>query len=110
LTATTGNNADLQYVSELEPETEEEKKDPTLVPFPFALYYYSPLPDSFYGISVVDLLEDKQSRFSQLLNLELARAIRNAFGNDKFVDPKKLLDPLAFKEQSIEPRYIDVQL
>jgi len=57
---------------ELEPVTPEEKEDPGLVPFPVTLHYYSPTRGDPYGVSVGDLVEDKQRAKSILKNLRLA--------------------------------------
>lgn len=57
---------------ELEPVTIEEKKDLSLVPFPFTLNYYSPTRNDPFGVSVPDLVEDKQRAKSVLKNLRIA--------------------------------------
>lgn len=94
----------------LEPETEEEKKNPLLVPFPVSFKYYSPLPNDFYGVSVVDLLKDKQQRYSRLINLEYLRATRNALGEDRLYDPTKIRNVKELATPSIDPRYIEANI
>lgn len=59
-------------LEELEPVTVEEMKDPSLVPFPVALNYYSPTRHDPFGVSVPDLVEDKQRAKSVLKNLRIA--------------------------------------
>jgi len=57
---------------EIEAVTEEEKEDPTLVPFPLTLNYYSPNRNDPFGTSVPDLTEDKQRAKSVFKNLQIA--------------------------------------
>ena len=94
----------------LEPETKEEKKNPLLVPFPVSFKYFSPLPNDFYGVSVVDLLKDKQQRYSRLINLEYLRATRNALGEDRLYDPTKIRNVQELATPSIDPRYIEANI
>ena len=44
----------------IEPVLKEEKKDPTLVWRPFAFYFYKPERWKVMGVSVPDLLDDKE--------------------------------------------------
>jgi hypothetical protein len=110
LTATTGDQGLLVFTFELEPETEAEKKNPLLVPFPVSFTYFSPMPNDFYGISVVDLLKDKQTRFSRLFNLEYIRAVRNALGDDKLYDSRKIQNIRDLLTPTPEGRYIEATL
>jgi hypothetical protein len=58
---------------ELEAVTEEEKKNPRLVPSGLVLNYYSPVRADPFGVSVADLVEDKQRAESVLANIQLAK-------------------------------------
>ena len=95
---------------ELKPITKKEKQDPTLIPYPISLRYLSPLPNDFFGVNFPDLLQDKQAWISTLINLEKIRAIKNAFGEDKFFDPDKIQDINKLLEPSETGKYIELSL
>ena len=57
---------------EVEAITTEEKENPSLVPFPLTLNYYSPNRTDPFGTSVPDLVEDKQRAKSVFKNLQIA--------------------------------------
>jgi len=59
---------------EIEAVSLMEKEDPSLVPFPLALNYYSPNRTDPFGTSVPDLVEDKQRAKSVFKNLQVAAA------------------------------------
>jgi len=63
---------------EIKPVLDDEKKDTTKILFPIALKYISPLKGDPFGISFPDLLRDKQTAKSKLINLTLVSATRNA--------------------------------
>lgn len=55
------------------PVTEEEKEDESLVPWPLVPNYYSPIRNDPFGVSVCDLVEDKQRAKSVLANLRISK-------------------------------------
>lgn len=57
---------------EIEAVTDEEKADPSTIEFPLTLHYYSPDRNDPFGISVPDLIEDKQRAKSVIKNLRIA--------------------------------------
>lgn len=57
---------------EIQPVTPEEKDCPELVPFPLALNFFSPSRHDPFGVSVPDLIEDKQRAKSIFKNLRIA--------------------------------------
>jgi len=59
---------------EIKAITAAEKEDPSLVPFPLALNYYSPNRTDPFGTSVPDLVEDKQRAKSVFKNLQMSAA------------------------------------
>jgi len=59
---------------EITPELSEEKKNPNLVEFPVVLKYYKPFEYDPYGISIPDLLEDKQKSLQLFTNLAKVKA------------------------------------
>jgi len=90
----------------LEPVLKEEKDNPLKVLFPIALKYYSPVKWDPIGISVPDLLKDKQSNESKLFNLTLITATRNALWDDKIYNPKKIRNIKDLQTPTIEGKYI----
>jgi len=62
----------LVRCEELMPVTDEEKESPDRVPYPITLNYYSPTRSDPFGVSVADLVEDKQRAKSVLKNLRIA--------------------------------------
>jgi hypothetical protein len=97
-------------MTQLKPITNEEKKNPLLVPFPIAIKYYSPIKGDPFGISIPDLLRDKQSAESKLFNLALQKENRNTLGDDIFYDPKKIGNVKALTTPTINPKAIPVKV
>ena len=65
---------EIYRFEEILPVTAAEKDDPSLVPFPISLNYYSPSRNDPFGTSVPDLVEDKQRAMSVFKNLQVAAA------------------------------------
>ena len=57
---------------EIEPVTNKEKENPAKVPFPITLNYYMPQTEDPFGVSIPDLIEDKQRAKSIFKNLRIA--------------------------------------
>lgn len=64
---------ELFRIEKIEPVTSEEKKDESLVPWPLVVNYYSPQRNNPFGVSVGDLVEDKQRAKSVLANLRIGK-------------------------------------
>jgi hypothetical protein len=64
---------ELFRIEKIEPVTLEEKKDESLVPWPLVVNYYSPQRNNPFGVSVGDLVEDKQRAKSVLANLRIGK-------------------------------------
>lgn len=64
---------ELFRIEKIEPVTAEEKKDESLVPWPLVTNYYSPQRNNPFGVSVGDLVEDKQRAKSVLANLRIGK-------------------------------------
>lgn len=63
---------DIYRCEELPAVTIEEEQNPSLIPFPLSLHYFSPERSDPFGVSVGDLVEDKQRAKSVIKNLRLA--------------------------------------
>ena len=90
----------------LEPITKEERLNPLLVPFPIALKYYSPVEGDPYGISVPDLMRDKQMAESHMFNLALIKETRNTLWEDLFFNPKVIKNVKQLTTPTINPKAI----
>lgn len=66
-------------LEELEPVTKKEKEDPSRVPFPITLNYYMPQTEDPFGVSIPDLIEDKQRAKSIFKNLRIAAEKANIY-------------------------------
>ena len=64
---------------EIEPVTPKEKKNPACVPFPITLNYYMPQTEDPFGVSIPDLVEDKQRAKSIFKNLRIAAEKANIY-------------------------------
>lgn len=68
----------LLRVKEIEPKTEQEREDPLKVKFPVNIdRYLDTVQGDPIGMSVFDLVEEKQINRSALLNLATAKGIKN---------------------------------
>jgi len=56
----------------------EEKQDSNKIPFPVIIRHYSPLRGDPYGISIPDILEDKQRMQQLFMNLNRIKAEHEA--------------------------------
>ena len=66
------NCKEIYRLEEIEAVTEKEKKDPTCVPWPITLNHYSPQREDPLGVSIPDLVEDKQRGKTIFKNLRIA--------------------------------------
>ena len=106
LITTANHHSLIIWMVKIDPVFKEEKKDESKIIFPIALKYYSPLKGDPFGVSVPDLLRDKQGAKSKLLNLTLISATRNALGDDKLYNPNKIKNIRDLQTPSIWGRYI----
>ena len=110
LVTTANSNTLIIRMLKLKPITKEEKANPLKVPFPIALKYYSPIKGDPYGISVPDLLRDKQKAESKLFNLAIQKETRNTLGDDIFYDPKKIWNVKSLTTPTVNPKAIPVKI
>lgn len=91
---------------EIEPVLNEEKKDQSLIEYPVIVSYYSPLRWDPYGVSLCDLMEDKQKAVKILSNLRLISAKFATFGQQFLYDWRAIKNIQDLKKPSINPKYI----
>lgn len=91
---------------ELPASTEEEKKDPSLIPRPFSFYFYKPERGKDFGISIPDLLEDKEKSKTILINAALLKARYEAMGGKFIVNSRLINNPDDILKPSTWPLYI----
>lgn len=82
----------LIRVQEIEAQTEEEKKNPDLIPFPVVTRNWVYCDYDPWGISLCDMLEDKQSMVQLFLNLNRIKAEHEAWGDIFMYDPNIIED------------------
>jgi len=92
----------------LAPIGENEKKDASSVPFPVILNHYSPLRGDPFGVSVPDLLEDKQRAHSVLANLELLKEKLATLGGNFLYDVNMIPNKHELATSTIGPKFIGV--
>lgn len=63
---------------EIKPVFDEEKDKPELIKYPVFTYHYSPVHNDPFGVSVPDLLSDKQHAQQLFLNLQKIKAEHSA--------------------------------
>jgi hypothetical protein len=95
---------------EIEPVLKEEKSNASKILFPIALKYYSPVEGDPFGVSIPDLMKDKQSSESKLFNLAILKETRNALGEDLFYDGKMIKNAKELTRPSIQPKAIAVNV
>jgi len=81
---TLGNQRSLIIRFEvIEAETKEEKENPYLIPFPINVTHSIPMREDPYGLSLLELIIDKQNAQNRLMNLALIQEQENVF--QKFI-------------------------
>lgn len=88
--STANDNSILIRFEQVPAATKAEKEDPTLIPFPVVLRYFSPIPNDPFGISLADLCEDPQKAMTILKNLKLIQQKDAALGDTFLVDENKV--------------------
>jgi hypothetical protein len=102
-------DADKKYVLRQEvikPVLKEEKEDESLVPRPFAFYFYKPERWKVLGVSIPDMLEDKEEAKTILINANLIKARLEAFGGKFIVNSRLIKDKEDILKPSTWPQYI----
>lgn len=96
---------------EIKAVREEEKKDPTLIPYPVVVRNRIEKRGDPFGVSVPDILEDKQRMMQLFLNLNRIKAEHEAWGDIFFYDPNvvKNIDSLKIPATNW-PRYVKADL
>ena len=98
--------SEIFYKEELPAVTKEEKLDPTLIPRPIMLNYYSPTRWNPFGTSLCDKIEDKQNAKSILANLSLMKAKREATWWDFLVNSRLIKNKEELKKKTFDQRLL----
>lgn len=85
---------------------EEEKANPREIEFPVILNYYEPFKGDPFGISIPDILEDKQKAEQLFLNLNRIKAENEAWGDMFTVDTDAILNMNDLKQHTLWPKFI----
>ena len=98
--------SEIFYKEELQPVTKEEKLDPSLIPWPILLNFYSPVRWNPFGTSLCDKVEDKQNAKSILANLSLMKAKREATGGDFLVNSRLIKNKEELQKKTFDQRLL----
>lgn len=102
-------DADKKYVLRQEvikPVLKEEKEDESLVPRPFAFYFYKPERWKVLGVSIPDMLDDKEEAKTILINANLIKARLEAFGGKFIVNSRLIKNKEDILKPSTWPQYV----
>ena len=109
LMVTLGNERTvIVRILELDPVFSEEKKDPRNVPFGVAMNHYSPQFGNPYGVSLMDLLQDKHRYRNLLANLNFLREKDLALGDDVMYDINLIPNRNDLSRATFNKKYIGV--
>lgn len=110
LVTTANHHTLIIRMKKLKPITKEEKASPYKISFPISLLYYSPVKGDPFGISVPDLMRDKQDAESKLFNLAVIKETRNTLGEDIYYDPNAISNKSVLEKPSIYPKAVPVKI
>lgn len=95
---------------ELKAVTKAQKKDPRLIPFPVIVRNRCPLDDDPWGVSIFDIMEDKQMAMQLFDNLNRIKAEHEALGDTFFYDPAVIDKISELTKPSTGPRFVKANL
>lgn len=107
LTVWGNNKSKLIRFEEIPAMTDIEKQDPSKIQFPVVVRHWRPTRYDPFGISIPDLLEDKESMKQLLINLNAIKAKHEALWDMFLFDPDKV-DVNNINIPAIWPKYIPV--
>ena len=104
---TLGNSRKLLIrCEELTPKNKEQKKNPRLIKFPVVVGNWIPTEFDRWGISICDILEDKQTAIQLFMNLNRIKAENEAWGDIFLYDPDIIENIDELKMPKLWPKYI----
>jgi len=107
ITERANNKSLLIRFQEIKAVRDEEKKDPSLIPFPVVTRNWIEKRGDPYGVCVADILEDKQRMIQLFMNLNKIKAENEAWGDIFFYDPNVVKNIESLKIPSTDwPRYV----
>lgn len=107
LTVRGNNRSVLIKFEEIPAMTNIETKDPSKIQIPVVVRHYRPLRWDPFGISIPDLMEDKESVIQLIMNLSAIKAQHEALGDMFLFDPDKI-DVNNISIPSVWPKYVPV--
>lgn len=90
----------------IKPVKSEEKEDSTYIDFPVIISWFSPLRWDPFGVSLADLVVDKQRANSILMNLQIINAKYNTLGQTFLIDPRAVPNKADLISPSTDPKWI----
>lgn len=94
---TANKNNTLLAVEEIKPVYDEEN-DVWHLDYPVVLRYFSPMMGDVFWVSLVDLVKNDQRIASELFNLILIKARKQAYGNDVYYDQNALPEEISITD------------
>jgi len=111
ITEWANNKSLLIRCQEIKAVRDEEKKDPSLIPFPVVTRNWIEKRGDPYGVCVADILEDKQRMIQLFMNLNKIKAENEAWWDIFFYDPNVVKNIDSLKIPAIDwPRYVKADL
>jgi hypothetical protein len=95
---------------EIQPANKVQKKNPSLVKFPVVVRHWSPLYWDPYGVSLPDIMEDKQMMIQLFMNLNRIKAEHEARGDMFFYDEDVIKDINQLQIPTQWPKFIKANL
>lgn len=109
VTLANGNTLLIRF-EEIKPVYEEEKQNPALIRYPVIINHYEPFKGDPFGISICDLLEDKQKIEQLFLNLNRIKAEHEAWGDTFLVDTSAIKNLNDLRQHTQWPKYVRADL
>lgn len=79
---------------------DEEKKDSMNISYPIVINYFDPIEGDPYGLSICDILEDKQKTQQLFMNLNKIKAEHETWGDVFLVDTNVVKNTNELRQQS----------
>lgn len=99
----------LIHFSRLEPQYEEERKNPLDVPYPVVVNAFCPYVNDPFGLCIPDIMEDKEKAISGIINATIKKSKRSAIWWEYVYDVNMIANPSLLGNPSIDwPSYIPV--
>lgn len=97
---------EILRAEQIEAVREEEKTDKIDIKTQVVIEWYSPIRWNAFGISMVDIIEDKQTAISELMNMRLIDARFSTFGQMNLFNTDIVKNVQDLKKPSLKTKWI----